>query len=70
MSATFDGKEYKKGSSQFIQFFIVEAFENRIKVMQWWLDQARQGWQEANYSYLELVGMYWREFENKRLVYR
>ncbi|WP_098745350.1 DUF4855 domain-containing protein [Paenibacillus sp. EZ-K15] len=56
MSATFEGRE--------------KAFENRIKVMQWWLDQVRQGWQEANYSYLELVGMYWREFENKRLVYR
>ncbi|WP_339290130.1 DUF4855 domain-containing protein [Paenibacillus sp. FSL W8-0187] len=56
MSATFDGKE--------------KAFENWIKVMQWWLDQVRQGWQEASYSYLELVGMYWREFENERLVYR
>ena len=27
--------------------------------MQWWLDQARQRWQAANYSNLELVGMYW-----------
>lgn len=38
-----------------------KALENRIKVMQWWLDQVRQRWQEANYSNLELVGMYWLE---------
>ncbi|MGW8821435.1 DUF4855 domain-containing protein [Paenibacillus lautus] len=38
-----------------------KALENRIKVMQWWLDQVRQRWQEANYSHLELVGMYWLE---------
>ncbi|MGG4343467.1 DUF4855 domain-containing protein [Paenibacillus lautus] len=38
-----------------------KAQENRIKVMQWWLDQVHQRWQEANYSNLELVGMYWLE---------
>ncbi|MGG3311153.1 DUF4855 domain-containing protein [Paenibacillus lautus] len=38
-----------------------KAQENRIKAMQWWLDQVRQRWQEANYSNLELVGMYWLE---------
>lgn len=38
-----------------------KALENRIKAMQWWLDQVRQRWQEANYSHLELVGMYWLE---------
>ncbi|WP_246059557.1 DUF4855 domain-containing protein [Paenibacillus lautus] len=37
------------------------ALENRIKAMQWWLDQVRQRWQEADYSNLELVGMYWLE---------
>ncbi|WP_369696078.1 DUF4855 domain-containing protein [Paenibacillus lautus] len=38
-----------------------KALENRIKVMQWWLDQVRHRWQEADYSNLELVGMYWLE---------
>ncbi|WP_260871335.1 DUF4855 domain-containing protein [Paenibacillus sp. Y412MC10] len=38
-----------------------KALENRIKAMQWWLDQVLQKWQEANYSHLELVGMYWLE---------
>ncbi|MCV4231244.1 DUF4855 domain-containing protein [Virgibacillus sp. LDC1] len=38
-----------------------KALDNRIKAMQWWLDQVRQRWQEANYSNLELVGMYWLE---------
>ncbi|MEC0256845.1 DUF4855 domain-containing protein [Paenibacillus lautus] len=38
-----------------------KALDNRIKAMQWWLDQVHQRWQEANYSNLELVGMYWLE---------
>lgn len=38
-----------------------KALDNRIKALQWWLDQVRQRWQEANYSHLELVGMYWLE---------
>lgn len=38
-----------------------KAFENREKAVQWWLDQVRQRWQAANYSHLELVGMYWLE---------
>ncbi|MHA2855705.1 DUF4855 domain-containing protein [Paenibacillus lautus] len=36
-----------------------KASENRGKAVQWWLDQTRQRWQAANYSNLELVGMYW-----------
>ncbi|MGN7382608.1 DUF4855 domain-containing protein [Paenibacillus sp. SAFN-117] len=36
-----------------------KASENRGKAVQWWLDQARQRWQAANYSNLDLVGMYW-----------
>lgn len=36
-----------------------KALENRGKAIQWWLDQVRQRWQAANYSNLELVGMYW-----------
>lgn len=38
-----------------------KALENREKAVQWWLDQVRQRWQAANYSNLELVGMYWLE---------
>ncbi|WP_332091916.1 DUF4855 domain-containing protein [Paenibacillus sp. GYB003] len=38
-----------------------KALENRIKAVHWWLDQVRQRWQAANYSNLELVGMYWLE---------
>lgn len=38
-----------------------KAFANREKAVQWWLDQVRQRWQAANYSHLELVGMYWLE---------
>ncbi|MFK7692696.1 DUF4855 domain-containing protein [Paenibacillus sp. HJGM_3] len=38
-----------------------KALENREKAVQWWLDQVRQKWQAANYSNLELVGMYWLE---------
>ncbi|GIP36593.1 DUF4855 domain-containing protein [Paenibacillus sp. J2TS4] len=36
-----------------------KAFENRKKAVQWWLDQVQQRWQAANYSNLDLVGMYW-----------
>lgn len=36
-----------------------KALENRGKAIQWWLDQVQQRWQAANYSNLELVGMYW-----------
>ncbi|MCJ8010950.1 DUF4855 domain-containing protein [Paenibacillus sp. KQZ6P-2] len=38
-----------------------KALENREKAVQWWLDQVQQRWQAANYSNLELVGMYWLE---------
>ncbi|RED75034.1 DUF4855 domain-containing protein [Cohnella phaseoli] len=36
-----------------------QAFANRKKAVQWWLDQVQQRWQTAAYSNLELVGMYW-----------
>ncbi|MCM3289230.1 DUF4855 domain-containing protein [Paenibacillus sp. MER 180] len=36
-----------------------KALENRGKAIQWWLDQVQQRWDAANYSTLELVGMYW-----------
>ncbi|WP_260612195.1 DUF4855 domain-containing protein [Paenibacillus popilliae] len=36
-----------------------KALENRGKAIQWWLDQVQQRWDAANYSNLELVGMYW-----------
>jgi len=36
-----------------------EAFVNRKKAVQWWLDQVQQRWQAANYSNLDLAGMYW-----------
>jgi len=36
-----------------------QAAENREKAVQWWLEQVRQRWQAANYSNLDLVGMYW-----------
>ncbi|KJB87522.1 hypothetical protein AZ66_12640 [Paenibacillus sp. E194] len=36
-----------------------KALENRGKAIQWWLDQVQQRWQAADYSNLELVGMYW-----------
>ncbi|MEF2246714.1 DUF4855 domain-containing protein [Paenibacillus sp. IITD108] len=36
-----------------------KAFENRGKAVQWYLDQVQQKWQAANYSNLDLVGMYW-----------
>ncbi len=36
-----------------------KAFENIKKAVQWYLDQAQERWQAANYSNLDLVGMYW-----------
>lgn len=36
-----------------------KALENRGKAVQWWLDQVQQRWRAANYSNLQLVGMYW-----------
>lgn len=36
-----------------------KALENRGKAIQWWLDQVQQRWDAANYSNVELVGMYW-----------
>lgn len=36
-------------------------FEDRVRAVQWWLDQVKQKWAAANYSNLELVGMYWLE---------
>ncbi|MDO3680854.1 DUF4855 domain-containing protein [Paenibacillus ehimensis] len=38
-----------------------KAFANREKAIQWWLDQVKQKWEAAQYSHLELVGMYWLE---------
>lgn len=38
-----------------------KAFANRVKAVQWWLDQVKERWGQANYSNLELVGMYWLE---------
>lgn len=36
-----------------------KALSNREKAIQWWLDQVEERWGAANYSNLELVGMYW-----------
>ncbi|MGG0814199.1 DUF4855 domain-containing protein [Paenibacillus alvei] len=38
---------------------VEQAFANRVKAVHWWLDQVKQKWDAANYSNLELVGMYW-----------
>ncbi|MDR0270185.1 DUF4855 domain-containing protein [Paenibacillus sp.] len=35
------------------------AFANRVKAIQWWLDEVQNRWNAAGYSNLELVGIYW-----------
>lgn len=37
------------------------ALANRVKAVQWWLNEVEQRWAAENYSHLELVGMYWLE---------
>ncbi|MBE9916387.1 DUF4855 domain-containing protein [Paenibacillus donghaensis] len=36
-----------------------KAFANRVKAIQWWLNEVEKRWGEADYSNLELVGIYW-----------
>lgn len=38
-----------------------KALANRVKAVQWWLDQVKARWTQAGYSHLELVGIYWLE---------
>ncbi|MGZ9585661.1 DUF4855 domain-containing protein [Paenibacillus marinisediminis] len=38
-----------------------KALANREKAVQWYLNEVKQKWEAANYSHLELVGMYWLE---------
>lgn len=35
------------------------ALANRVKAIQWWLDEVENRWNAAGYSNLELVGIYW-----------
>ncbi|MFC5401405.1 DUF4855 domain-containing protein [Cohnella soli] len=37
------------------------SLNNRAKAVQWWVDQVKAKWAAANYSNLELVGLYWLE---------
>ncbi len=37
------------------------SLDNRAKAIQWWVDEVQARWAAANYSNLELVGMYWLE---------
>ncbi|MFD0589215.1 DUF4855 domain-containing protein [Paenibacillus sp. GCM10027627] len=37
------------------------SLDNRTKAIQWWMDEVQARWTAANYSNLELVGMYWLE---------
>ncbi len=37
------------------------SMDNRAKAIQWWVDEVQARWAAANYSNLELVGMYWLE---------
>ncbi len=37
------------------------SLNNRAKAIQWWVDEVQARWAAANYSNLELVGMYWLE---------
>lgn len=36
-----------------------KALANRLKAVDWWLDQVERTFQNANYSNLELAGIYW-----------
>jgi hypothetical protein len=38
-----------------------KALTDRVKAVQWYLDEVKQRWEAADYSNLELVGMYWLE---------
>ncbi|WP_179013041.1 DUF4855 domain-containing protein [Paenibacillus sp. 79R4] len=38
-----------------------KALTDRVKAVQWYLDEVKQRWEAADYSHLELVGMYWLE---------
>lgn len=38
-----------------------KALANRVKAIQWYLNEVQQRWTAADYSQLELVGMYWLE---------
>jgi len=38
-----------------------KALTDRVKAVQWYLDEVKQRWEGADYSNLELVGMYWLE---------
>ncbi|MCM3041479.1 DUF4855 domain-containing protein [Paenibacillus motobuensis] len=38
-----------------------KALTDRVKAVQWYLEEVKQRWEAANYSHLELVGMYWLE---------
>ena len=35
------------------------ALANRVKAIEWWLDEVEHRWNAAGYSNLELVGIYW-----------
>lgn len=37
------------------------SLNNREKAIRWWVDEVQARWAAANYSNLELVGMYWLE---------
>lgn len=37
------------------------SLDNREKAIRWWVDEVQARWAAANYSNLELVGMYWLE---------
>lgn len=38
---------------------VEKAFENRKKVVKWYIDTILKRWEKANYSHLELSGLYW-----------
>ncbi|SHE14629.1 F5/8 type C domain [Chlamydia abortus] len=35
------------------------AYANRVKAVDWYMNQVKERWQKGNYDRLELVGMYW-----------